>query len=337
LLPDLLLPSLLPSLVSAFTWLTTNLWEAQGDITILMKVLRTLIKSSSISGEAQAMHSTILCIVADPLEHVLQQRRRLEPSRSDIDPIIDALKPHLFFKRTGASHHTELETWTSTQGGLMASIRNTFQSLVLWATAPEMNMTTPPYTHRQLIAGVRILGAERIIHGLVEEVKLQTEHNSGDLALEIATTMICAPTTADPTMLPAPLDANGVSIPAPKSRLSLVEALKLMLDDTLGRYSGSDHTMMEDFDRGTAETIVRLHRRVEAQLAATPQALPDMMQNMSLDAETAAVAADAVTGGLQMDLGVTETIDDVLEAAGGDILTGDDFLSLEMGAGMDLG
>lgn len=218
----------------------------------------------------------------------------------------------------------------------MASIRNTFQSLVLWATAPEMNMTTPPYTHRQLLAAVKILGAERIIHGLVEEVKLQTEHNSGDLALEIATTMVCAPTTADPTMLPAPLDANGAPMPAPKARLSLVEALKLMLDDTLGRISGTDHTMMEDFDRGTAETIVRLNRMVEAQLAGTPQAVPDMMQNMSMDAGTAAVAAETVTGGLQMDLGTTETIDDVLEAAGGDMLTGDEFLGLHTGAGMDL-
>ena len=301
-----------------------------------MQVLRTLIKSSSISGEAQAMHSTILCIVADPLEHALQQRRRLEPSRSDIDPIIDALKPHLFFKRNAASHHTELETWTSTQGGLMASIRNTFQSLVLWATAPEMNMTTPPYTHRQLLSGVKILGAERILHGLVEEVKLQTEHNSGDLALEIATTMICAPTTADPTMLPAPLDTNGALIPAPKSRMSLVEALKLILDDMLGRISGSDHVMMEDIDRGTAETIVRLHRRVEAQLAGTPQAGPDMMHNMNMDADTAAVAADTVGGGLRMDLGTTETIDDVLDAAGGDMLTGDDFLGLGTSGGMDL-
>lgn len=218
----------------------------------------------------------------------------------------------------------------------MASIRNTFQSLVLWATAPEMNMTTPPYTHRQLLSGVKILGAERIIHGLVEEVKLQTEHNSGELALEIGTTMICAPTAADPTMLPAPLDANGAPIPAPKSRLSLVEALKLMLDDTLGRISGSDHTL-EGFDRGTAEAIVRLHRRVEAQVAGTPQAVPDMMQSMNMDAETAAVAADTVTGGLQIDLGATETIDDVLEAAGGDMLTGDNFLGLDPDGGMDLG
>lgn len=301
-----------------------------------MQILRTLIKSSSISGEAQAMHSTILCIVADHLEHVLQQRRRLEPSRSDIDPIIDALKPHLFFKRNAASHHTELETWTSTQGGLMASIRNTFQSLVLWATAPEMNMTTPPYTHRQLLSGVKMLGAERIMQGLVEEVKLQTEHNSGDLALEIATTMICAPTTADPTMLPVPLDTDGAPIPSPKSRLSLIEALKLMLDDTLGRISGSDLTM-EGIDRGTAETIVRLHRRVEAQLAGPSQVLPDMIQNMSMDAETAAVAADTVTGGLQMDLGTTETIDDVLEAAEGDMLVGTDFLGLDTGEEMHLG
>ena len=277
------------------------------------------------------MHSTILCIVADPLEHALQQRRRLEPSRSDIDPIIDALKPHLFFKRNAASHRSELEAWTSTQGGLMASIRNTFQSLVLWATAPEMNMTTPPYTHRQLLCGVKILGAERILHGLVEEVKLQTEHNSGDLALEIATTMICAPTTADPTMLPAPLDPSGLPLPLLKSRLSLLDALKLTLDDTLGRISRSDQTMTEDFDLGTAETIVRLHRRVEAQMAGTHQAVPDMMQNLNMDAETATVAADTVTGGLQMDLGTTETIDDVLEAAGGDMMTGADFLGLDTG------
>ncbi len=332
-LSDLLLPSLLPSLVGGITWLRTNLWEAQGDTTILMQILRTLVKSSFNSSEAQAMHSTILSIIAEPLEHALRQRHRFEPSRTDIDPIIEALKPHLSFKRNGASPHTELESWTSTQGGLMASIRNTFQSLVLWATAPEMNMTTPTYTHRQLLSGVKILGAERILQGLIEEVKLQTEHDSGDLALEIATTMICAPTAADPTTLPAPLDTNGVPIPPPKARLSLVDALKLTLDDTLSRISSSEHTWTEDFDRATAETIVRLGRRVEAQLAGTSNALQtDMMQSMNIDAEAVATG----TGGAQMGLGVQETIDDVLEAAGGGMLSGDDFLGLDAGEVMDL-
>ena len=302
-----------------------------------MQILRTLVKSSSISGEAQAMHSTVLSIVAESLERALRQRRRLEPSRSDIDPIIDALKPHLSFKRNAASHHTELETWTSTRGGLMASIRNTFQSLVLWATAPEMTMTTPTYTHRQLLSGVTILGAERVIHGLIEEVKLQTEHNSGDLALEVATTMICAPTTADPTMSPVPLDANGVPIPMPKARLTLVDALKLVLDDALGRITNNDHITMGEFDRGTVETIVRLHRRVEAQLAGAPQVISDMIPEMNMDTGTAGVGADMVTGEDQMGLGATGTIDDVLEAAGGEMLSGDDFLGLDAGDGMELG
>lgn len=303
-----------------------------------MEILRTLVKPNSISGEAQAMHSTVLSIVAESLEHALRELRRFEPSRSDIDPIIDALKPHLPFKHNAASYHTELETWTSAPGGLTASIRNIFQSLILWATAPEMNMMTPTYAHRQLLAGVRILGAQRIIHGLVEEVKLQTEHNSGDLALEIATAMICAPTTADPTTLPRLLDGNGVPIPAPKARLSLVDALTLELDDTLGRIGGGDHhTMTKVFDRGTAETIVRLHRRVEAQLTGAPQVIPDMMPGMNMDAEAAAVAAATATGGVQMDLGATGTIDDVLEAAGDEMLGGDDFLGLDTGEGIDLG
>ncbi|KAI9880988.1 MAG: mediator complex subunit [Pleopsidium flavum] len=334
----LLEPFLLPSLVSGLTWLTTHLWEAQGDTTILIQVIRTLVMPNSISGEAQAMHSTVLSVVAESLEHALRERRRVEPSRSEIDPIIDILKPHLSFKRNGASYHTELETWTSAPGGLIASIRNIFQSLILWATAPEMNMTTPTYTHRQLLAGVKILGARHIIHGLVEEVKLQTEHNSGDLALEIATAMICAPTTAEPNMLPALLDVNGVPIPAPKARLSLVDALKLELDDSLGRVGGGNHhTMAKDFDRGTVETIVRLHRKVEAQLAGAPQVMPNMMPGMNLDAEAAVVAAGTATGRVQLDLGGTGTIDDVLDAAGDEMLGENDFLGLDTGEGMDLG
>lgn len=284
------------------------------------------------------MHSTVLSIVAEPLEHALRERRRLEPSRSDIDPIIDALKPYLSFKRNAASHHTELETWTSAQGGLMASIRNVFQSLILWATAPEMNMTTPTYTHRQLLAGIQILGAQRILRGLVEEVKLQTEHNSGDLALEIATAMICAPTTAEPTTMSPFLDMNGVPIPAPKPRLSLMDALKLDLDDTLARIGGGGTRIAAKYlDSETGETLVRLQRRVEAQVVGAPQAMPNMMSTMNVDAEALAAAAATTTGNVSMDMAATGTMDDVLNAAGEDMLGGDDFLGLDTGEGMDLG
>ena len=279
---DLLEPFLLPSLVVALGWLGNRIWESESEPTIPLKTLHSLVSPSSISGEAQAIHQTVLNMTARTLEEQLKDVRARHPSRPDIKPIIDALEPYLSFQRTGNCHRSELESWTTHpsggaggEGGLLGSLRNTFQSLVLWSTNPEISMAPPSYTHRQVLAGVRILGAPRVLRALGEELKLQNEAGSGDLALDIMATIISAPMAESfaldqhhhhQTDTNKDQQQQQQPQPAPSSLrcpiLTLRDALNLQ-HENVPRISEKDPLR--------AEIIVRLSRRVNALTAPTAQ------------------------------------------------------------------
>ncbi|KKA25603.1 Mediator of RNA polymerase II transcription subunit 5 [Rasamsonia emersonii CBS 393.64] len=288
----LLEPFLLPSLVIALTWLGNYIWESETDPTIPLKVLHSLVKPNSISGEAEAIHRTVLYITARTLEEQLKDVRTRHPGRSDIKPILDALEPYLSFQRTGSSHRAELESWTSHSGGLTGSIRNTFHSLVLWSTNPEISMSPHSYTHRQLLAGVRILGATRVLPALIEELKLQTEAGSGDLAIDIAATLICSPMAesfAVDQAIYRPVDPNKEALPRCPI-LTLRDALVFQHENV---------PKIAEKDPLRAEVIVRLYRRVNALLAPPSHVnnldVSNIIDNMNLEG--------GVGGHDQMDLG----------------------------------
>lgn len=295
---DLLEPFLLPSLVVALTWLGNYIWETESDPEIPLKVLHSLVRPSSISGEAEAFHKTVLYITSRSLDEQLRDVRTRHPNRTDIKPLLDTLEPYLSFQKSGNCRRQELETWTShSSGGLLASIRNTFQSLVLWSTNPEISMSTPSYTHRQLLAGVRILGSTRVLPALVEEVKLQTEAGSGDLALDIAATFICSPLAESFSVdqsLYNPIDPNKESLPRCPI-LTLRDALILQHENV---------PKISEKDPLRAEVIVRLYRRVNSLLSPPSQMtnfdVTNIIENMNLEGVTnehmGLQSAEQVTG-----------------------------------------
>ncbi|WEW55466.1 mediator complex subunit [Emydomyces testavorans] len=272
------------TLVMALTWLGNHIWESESDLTTSLKILHGLVKPASISGEAQEIHSTVLYITSGALEATLKDTRARHPSRTDIKPILDVLEPYHSFRRTGASQSTELDIWRANPagGGLVTSIRNTFSSLVLWSTDPEISMTPPNYTHRQLLAGLGHVGSERVLQGLIDELKLQTETGSGDLAFDIATTLICAPQAETFTTE----QALYRHMAGDKSTVPL--STTLTLRDALGLLRESLPKLIET-DPHRAELIVRLHRRVEA-LCSIPQMpagevdVGNIMDNINLEA-----------------------------------------------------
>lgn len=266
----------------ALGWLGNRIWESESEPTMALKTLHSLVSPSSISGEAQAIHQTVLNMTARTLDEQLKDVRARHPSRPDIKPILDALEPYLSFQRTGSSHRSELESWTTHSGGggggLLGSIRNTMQSLVLWSANPEISMSPPSYTHRQLLAGVRMLGASRVLRALEEELKLQTDADSGDLALDVVAMVISAPMlesfTADQQRYHPDENSNSsnnndnsnkdqrTNNALPSPILTLRDALNL---------DHSDVPRISEKDPLRAELIVRLHRRIDHLTAATAQ------------------------------------------------------------------
>ncbi|EER43520.1 RNA polymerase II mediator complex subunit Nut1 [Histoplasma capsulatum H143] len=284
----LLEPFLLPSLVTALTWLGHHIWESESDLATSLKLLLALVKPSSISGEAQEIHRTVLLITAKPLEDQLKGVRTRHPSRNDIKPVLEALEPYHSFQRRSTARYGEVEGWAANPagGGIVASIRNTFSSFVFWSTSPEISMTPPSYTHRQIVAGIRLVGAVRVLRGIIDELKLQAETGSGDLALDIAATLICAPLAESFAVERAafhPVDPSKDSVPH-CSILTLRDALSLERESI---------PKLVNSDTLRAELIVRLNRRVDA-LAAIPQMsqevsnidVGNIMQDINLEEES---------------------------------------------------
>jgi mediator of RNA polymerase II transcription subunit 5 len=359
-------------LVVALTWLGNHIWQSETEPEIPLKTLFSLIKPNSISGEAQAIHKTVLHITARPLEEQLKDVRTRHQARqnidkiSDIKPILDALDPYLSFRRVGSCLRSELEIWAApAAGGFPGSIRGTLQALTLWSASSEISLQPHSYTHRQLLAGIRILGSARVLGALIDELKLQTEAGSGDLALDIAATMICAPmpeSFAVDQNICHPVDPTKESLPR-CAILTLRDALSLQHENV---------PKISEKDPLRAQVIVRLWRRVGL-LAAPPSRVSNIdvsniIQNMELGVESqdrmnldatgggvgdsgvgdddpgnidqmldkaAAAAAAGMDGGVGQDMGLDggvggmDAIDDVLNAA--DMAVGNpEFLDLDM-------
>ncbi|KAL4927229.1 putative RNA polymerase II mediator complex subunit Nut1 [Aspergillus undulatus] len=280
----LLEPFLLPSLIVALTWLGNHIWESEADPTIPLKTLQSLVSPSSISGEAREIHLTVLNITARSLEEQLKDVRARHPQRTDIKPILDALEPCLFFQRTGAVHKSELEPWTTfSPGGLLGSIRNTFQSLVLWSTSADTSVAPPPpsYTHRQIISAIRMLGAVRVLSAILDELKLQTESSAAgtgaaDLALDVAASLVSAPLaesyTVDQSAHHPPNNLNQ----GKESDEQTPRCVNLTLRDALNLAHETVPKMSEK-DPLRAELVVRLYRRVNVLLAP-----PAQMNNLDM-------------------------------------------------------
>lgn len=260
------------------------------------------------------MLGSVLNIIAKPLEHSLRWLQRSEPTRQDVEPLSKVLKPHILFSRTAGSDHTELESWTNTHGGgISISVRNTIQSLTHWSLNPGPHVMPTSYTHRQILTGIHLLGAKRLLSSILEEVKAQTIAGSGSVVIDIATAIICAPdadsvsVTENPSQLMNMLDDASITSQSLQRRLTLRDALRAEAENAPKAYKD---------DILHLEAIIRLYRRVEAMMTVEiaqadllDHGLGDLeVGNGGMDAGVGVGIGDGVLSGQQ-------DIDDAIKAA----------------------
>ncbi|KAH0337691.1 mediator complex, subunit Med5, partial [Aureobasidium melanogenum] len=302
----LLEPFLLPSLIGGLSWVTKHSWEDHGDTDILMQMLRKLIQPDSISGDAQAMHKTILAMIARPLARSLQELQRRQPKRKDVTPVIELLQPHLDSQRSGKCNSAELTEWSVTaDGGLRAVVKNLVGGLVQWSNQGSISSIPYQYTHRAITTALDMLGADEVLAIILDEVRSQTRSGCGSAALEVATAIVCTPSP-----LPALSQANTLmqfdqSAPVSVSqRRTLRQALRARLDEP-------KELLAMETER--VETIVRLGRRVEAQLSV-PAQLNMPMTNLDLG-DMNLTGADMQITGAEMQMTADTTTDTTGAAA----------------------
>ncbi|KAI1125351.1 mediator of RNA polymerase II transcription subunit 5 [Nemania abortiva] len=320
---------LLPSLVVAITYMSNQLWtENRPDQKAVITILQLILLNKKGSDEAQTMLSAVLNIVAKPLEHSLRSYQRQDPKCQEIEPLLSAIKDNIrLSRRTAGAGHNELEAWASTaNGGLAASVRHTIQGFVQWSLHPGINVMPTSYTHRQILAAHRILGARRLLHIILDEIKQQMDPSSCSIMYDIATALICAPdatSVTPPAVMSLLMDPNNPTV-IPQTRISLREALKS---------EAEDFKSIQKSDPTLAERVVRLYRRVETQLMMA-QPAETMLQgglDLDLDENAAAALAAAQSDGLVTGDG---SISLNLGSTGGDMnLTG----GADSGGGLDFG
>jgi mediator of RNA polymerase II transcription subunit 5 len=234
--------------------------QTHNDLDAMMRIFNEILLATPSSGDAQAMLSTIIAMVSSRLEKCFRTLQRREPNRTTLEPLLRAIKPYSHYDRSVYASMKELEQWTNTPNStLNSSLRHTVQQLCQWATTASIQPNPTSYTHRQLYASLKMLGATNTLRPIINEVKAQTETGNGAAALDIGVAIICAPTVEDS---PISVDWVGSTIPTPapqRTRMNLREALKSEFDNAASLVAT---------DLVKAETIVRLHRRVEAQLAS---------------------------------------------------------------------
>ncbi|KAG5927239.1 hypothetical protein E4U42_002434, partial [Claviceps africana] len=204
----------------ALRFLADYLWVERKEQKAVIKILQLILLPKSISREASLMLSSVRTLVASPLEHSLRTYQRQDPKNQDIEPLSSSLKDSLpLSRRTAGADQCELESWTaSSSTGMAGALRHTVQGLVQWAMHPASMSIPTLYTHRQLMAVTRVIGAKRTLGLLLDETRSQTEAGSASIVYDVVGAMICAPNVtneAPPTN--AMLDASG-NVPAAATR-----------------------------------------------------------------------------------------------------------------------
>lgn len=342
---------LLPSLVPAIKFLTEYLWVEQEEQKAIIKILQLILSPNAISTEASTMLASVKKIVAKPLDIALQNYvNKRDPTNKDVQPLLNTLKDSIpMTRRTGYSDMSEVNDWCKIEPhGLWTVMRNTTQGLMHWAMQqPTVNVMPYAYTHRQFAVGMRLMGPERVLKLILEEVRNQTRNdlvNQADqqrisVVHDVATALICAPNVTNEA--PAPSTEN----PPTNQQQSMQRLLGLY--DVL-RLEANRCRDIQKRDAAMADIVVLLYRRVEQQMTL-PQNAPDMGQmlaangGMGADVSLGSMVNMQGNGDATLDLSATETggLDlggdlggDLVGNLGGDGMDGLD-MSLPMGANDD--
>lgn len=291
----LLEPFLLPSLIAGFTWFTNCLWEINDDsktIDTILPALQTLLKPPSMSPDSSTIHTAVLSVVTKPLSDSLSHVQRQYASRPDIAPLLQVLNEYSHERQATTAALNELAAWSNTpNGGLLAALRQTIQSLILWS-ATSTEGSPPSYTHRQLTHTLGILGAQTFLNLLLDEctTATTTDDQHADTLLDIATLMILTTSSSSP---------NHTSITSNHHHhLTPRHLLTTELHATNALPPSTTTTTTTDAATLRASTVVRLHRRVEAlsSSAAKTNFMGTKNDNGTGDGQNGAASAAAVVG-----------------------------------------
>lgn len=290
-------------------WLCDHVWsQTHTDLTIILQVFQKLTRPPGSGEAAQAMHATVMSIIHPKLATHLRmiQKRVDDKLAAVIDHLLQSIKRFADFTVVPLTSgvHGALDFLATAPGNSEKSIKNIVQNLTVWSVTTSQSTALgntvapaqpPPtqYSPRVMQLATRLMNPFEALTAIVDEVKLHTDPSAVSMALDVATALICAPTAKNSAL---PLGWSTSVIPAPlqsKNQLNLRDALNVI-------YADAAALMKKDVP--AAETVVRLHRRVEllcagaVNISAHDAAAAAMGNDAAVAAAVDAVAAAAVAG-----------------------------------------
>jgi len=253
----LLEPFLMPSLVSALTWLGNHVWEnssagSEDNLVIPLQIMQSLVvPPTPLSVEKSIVHRTVLSITARHLERIMRQvltsmsyATPQAPQISSLaEAVLQAVNPHLGFKRAATASHQELQAWISNSGahhpqgaagGLLQKFRANVGTLITWSAAnygtsgkSAASNGLSWYTHRLTQSVAHVFGSGKVVSTLLDIIyTLHQQHSPAnvggapnppavatpggttvDLAIDFAAVLIVSPTSVS-TSSPATFYPN---------------------------------------------------------------------------------------------------------------------------------
>jgi mediator of RNA polymerase II transcription subunit 5 len=307
---DLFEPFLVPALVAVIEWMMHEAFKRKPDLKFTAQLLSRLFQ---LSPERTSMYQTVITIMSFSIDRFMRKISGMGGKIPEwLENVKSSVQPHIDFRRTIYSPFTELQSLRASQSSLKIAFRSSVQSLVMWSVSAAATPIQQPvsYAPQMFYVSLLILGPRCVLQILLEEIKARTSEPDGSaaVALDIATTFICSPTPGS-AQSPPDWTHNGPSMR--NGRESLREALRLWALEA-PKLLATDQIM--------AETVVRLHRRVEALLQMTLNSITNLSATLvphlaDMD-ESAAAAVDLAAAAVVENMDFTAAGNDFMADAG---------------------
>jgi mediator of RNA polymerase II transcription subunit 5 len=293
-------------------------------------VLNMLMRIEQLSADATSMRKSVVSIMAEPsLRWVRSIVRQFSMDQKPILVFMAHLTTYGTFRRTLTEPFQDLDTLVEAPGSLKGALKSTIQSLVSWSTfATVSRIQSPPNYDPHLIhVALKALGTRTVLSLMLDEIKSQSSSNTGvpTITIDVVASLVCMPT---PGSCLGPTDWVHTGPSERNGGMSLREALR-------NEYDEAPKTIR--INARHTEAVIRLHRRVEAQLTIplndgmndlAAQAIITDLGDMTANEAAAAAVASAAVSGDQMDFTITGSAGNDLDLALG--------MSMDLSGDLDL-
>lgn len=264
IVPVMLEPFLLPSILSAVSWLARNAWESSKDAQGLLTIMQELIKPDPDSA---SMRNTVLSAASADLLHILNSINDggdIATKSTSLQQILTALSN---YQRDTLSTQTEQISQMIGAQQPIGDIKAYINGLCAWSVG--LTNVSPQYNHAYLLNAIRYSGPTRLLQEMVNAIMLQNQTGLGEQTLDLGVAMVCA--------------LHYSASPCTKGAKSLGVAIQQALQSELSRAPA-----IALYKPLRVQTLVRLSRRISAELAPAPAldlnlSMTDMGDGLPLD------------------------------------------------------